>query len=278
MRELTAERIGDKVKELLLKAALCPGEDVLRAISESIKSERSPLGKNILESLLLNAEAAKETLLPYCQDTGMAVLFLEVGKDVHILGDLEGEINRGVREAYQEGYLRKSVLDPLSRVNTKDNTPGIIHYKIVPGDRVKISAAPKGFGSENMSVLKMLNPSDGLEGIKNLVLEAVKAAGGSACPPVVLGVGIGGSMEKCALLAKEQLFRELGSVNPDKELAMLEEELKSKINALGMGPMSLGGDTYCLAVHIAKYPTHIAALPVAVNFQCHAARHASEVI
>ena len=208
----------------------------------------------------------------------MAVVFVEIGQQVIIEASLEDAINEGVRRAYKEGYLRKSVLDPISRINTQDNTPAIIHYDIVPGELLKIFVAPKGFGSENMSRLAMLNPSDGIEGVKQFVLESVKKAGGSPCPPVILGVGIGGTFEKCALIAKKQLLREIGSINEDKQLAALEAELKESINALGIGALGFGGPNYCLEVHIAKYPTHIAGLPVAVNFQCHASRHAYAVL
>lgn len=278
MREITARQLGAAVERLFLQAALCPGEDCLDALRDALKTERSPHGKAILESLCENAEVAKKTGLPYCQDTGMALVFLEVGQDVHLTGAVEEEVTAGIRAAYEKGYFRKSVLDPITRVNTKDNTPGVIHYSLVPGDKVKITVAPKGFGSENMSVLKMLKPSDGLAGIKKMVLESVQNAGGSPCPPVVLGIGIGGTFELAALMAKRQLLREIGSKNEDPFLADLEGELKEKINALGMGPMSMGGDNYCMAVHIEKYPTHIAGLPVAINFQCNAARHAVEVL
>ena len=278
MKEISAKKISESVKELLLKAALCPGEDCLSAIECATKTEKSPHGKAILESLTENAKIAKKTGMPYCQDTGMAVIFLDVGQDVHIIDDLENEINAGVAAAYTEGFFRKSVLDPITRINTKDNTPAIIHYSIIPGDKIKITVAPKGFGSENMSVLKMLNPSDGIEGIKKLVIESVLTAGGSPCPPVVLGIGLGGDFEKCALMAKKQLLRDIGSKNPDSFLSELEKTLKDDINALGLGPMAMGGNNYCLAVHIDKYATHIAGLPVAINFQCHATRHASKEI
>ncbi|MEZ4358345.1 MAG: fumarate hydratase [Eubacteriales bacterium] len=278
MREISAAKIGKTVKQLFLKAALCPGEDCLSAIKYAAKTEKSPYGKAILDSLIKNADTAKETGMPYCQDTGMAVVFLDIGQDVHISGDIESAVNSGVAAAYEEGFFRKSVLDPITRVNTKDNTPAIIHYFIVPGDKIRVTVAPKGFGSENMSVLKMLNPSDGINGIKKLVTESVLSAGGSPCPPIVLGIGIGGDFEKCALMAKKQLLRDIGSKNPDSFLANLEQTLKDDINALGLGPMAMGGSNYCLAVHIDKYPTHIAGLPVAINFQCHASRHAFEEI
>ncbi len=278
MRRLEAQTIADAVGRLLLSAALCPGQDLLTALSHAEKAEKSPVGRKILKDLQENAKIARETGMAYCQDTGMAVVFLEVGQEVLISGELENEINRAVAAAYREGHYRCSVLDPLTRVNTGDNTPAVVHYRLVPGDRVKISVAPKGFGSENMSFLRMLNPSDGLEGIKNAVLEGALEAGGSPCPPVVLGVGIGGTMEKCALMAKHALLRELGSVNPDPALAAIETEMKDRLNALGLGPMAVGGSTYCLGVHVETYPTHIAGLPLAVNFQCHAYRHKSEVL
>ncbi len=275
MRNIEAAEITAAVKSLFLEACRMPGADVLDAIKNAYENETCAPAKEGLRQLLLNARIAKETHMPYCQDTGMAVVFIEIGQDVHISGSLEDAVNAGVREAYDTGYLRKSVLNPISRKNTNDNTPAVIHYDIVSGDGLKISAAPKGFGSENMSRIAMLKPSDGLSGIKSFVIESVKAAGGSPCPPVVIGVGIGGTFEKCALMAKKQLLREIGSVNPDPFLAGLEAELKNDINALGIGAMGFGGGSYCFAVHISAYPTHIAGLPVAVNFQCHAARHAS---
>lgn len=275
MRTIESAQISNAVKNLFLSACRMPGPDVISAINEAHERETCPPSKEGLRQLLLNAKIAEETLMPYCQDTGLAVVFLDIGQDVHINGALEAAVNEGVRAAYDEGYLRKSVLDPITRINTKDNTPAVIHYDIVPGDAVKITVAPKGFGSENMSKIAMLKPSDGLTGIKNFVIDSVKAAGGSPCPPVVLGIGIGGTFEMCALIAKKQLLRNIGSVNADPFLAELESTLKADINALKIGAMGFGGDHYCFAVHIGKYPTHIAGLPVAVNFQCHAARHAS---
>ena len=275
MRTIESADISNAVKNLFLSACRMPGPDVISAIGKAYESEACPPAKEGLRQLLLNAQIAEETLMPYCQDTGLAVVFLDIGQDVHISGSLEAAVNEGVRAAYSEGYLRKSVLDPITRLNTKDNTPAVIHCTLVPGDTVKIIAAPKGFGSENMSKIAMLKPSDGILGIKHFIIESVKAAGGSPCPPVVLGVGIGGTFEKCALMAKKQLLRDIGSVNPDPFLAELEATLKDEINALKIGAMGFGGNNYCFAVHIDKYPTHIAGLPVAVNFQCHAARHAS---
>jgi fumarate hydratase subunit alpha len=250
-----------------------PSLDALSAVKNAYKSEDCPPAKEALRQLIENARIAEGTGMPYCQDTGMAVVFVDLGQDVHIEGDINEAINEGVREAYEKGYFRKSVRDPFTGINTKDNTPAIIHYDIVPGDKIDITAAPKGFGSENMSRAAMLKPSDGIEGIKKFIIDCVKTAGGSPCPPVILGVGIGGNFESCALMAKKQLLREIGSENSDPILAELEESLKYQINALGIGAMGFGGKNYCLAVHIGKFPTHIAGLPVAVNFQCHASRH-----
>ncbi len=275
MRIIESKEITQVVGRLFLSACRMPGSDVINAIDAAYKSEDCPPAKEALRQLTLNAHIAQETQMPYCQDTGMAVVFIELGQDVHIEGSLEDAINEGVRQAYDEGYLRKSVLDPISRQNTLDNTPAVIHYDIISGDKLTITVAPKGFGSENMSKIAMLKPSDGLEGIKRFVIDSVKAAGGSPCPPVVLGIGIGGTFEKCALMAKKQLLRNIGSKNTDPFLAELEQKWLEEINALGIGAMGFGGSHYCFAVHIAKYPTHIAGLPVAVNFQCHAARHAS---
>ena len=278
MRTIEASDITNTVRDLFLSACRMPGRDVLDAIDKAYEQETCPPAKEALRQLKLNAQIAKETQMPYCQDTGMAVVFLEIGQDVHVSGALDAAVNKGVRQAYDQGYLRKSVLDPITRKNTGDNTPAVIHCDIVPGDKLTITVAPKGFGSENMSKIAMLKPSDGLEGIKQFIIDSVKAAGGSPCPPVVLGIGIGGTFEKCALMAKKQLLRDIGSVNPDAFLAELEDSLKDEINALGIGAMGFGGSNYCLAVHIAKYPTHIAGLPVAVNFQCHASRHASATL
>ncbi len=278
MRTIEASDITNTVRDLFLSACRMPGRDVLDAIDKAYEQETCPPAKEALRQLKLNAQIAKETQMPYCQDTGMAVVFLEIGQDLHVSGALDAAVNKGVRQAYEQGYLRKSVLDPITRKNTGDNTPAVIHCDIVPSDKLTITVAPKGFGSENMSKIAMLKPSDGLEGIKQFIIDSVKAAGGSPCPPVVLGIGIGGTFEKCALMAKKQLLRDIGSVNPDAFLAELEDSLKNEINALGIGAMGFGGSNYCFAVHIAKYPTHIAGLPVAVNFQCHASRHASATL
>ena len=237
-----------------------------------------PFGKEILSQLISNIEIAREKQMPACQDTGLAVVFADIGQDVHIEGDLFKAIEEGVRQGYKDGYLRASSVSPLTRQNPGDNTPPIVHYDIVPGDKLTLNIAPKGFGSENMSALKMLTPSSGIEGVKAFIIDTVKTAGANPCPPIVLGVGIGGTMEKAALIAKRQLLREIGSKNPDPYLAELEAELLSKINDLGIGPGGLGGDTTALAVFIDTYPTHIAGLPVAVNMQCHAARHKTVVL
>jgi fumarate hydratase subunit alpha len=255
-----------------------PGRDAIDAIQSAWAEETCPPAKEALRQLVENANVARQTGMPYCQDTGMAVVFIDLGQDLHIEGSLPDAIHAGVRQAYDQGFFRKSVKDPLTGINTEDNTPAVIHYNIVPGDQVRICVAPKGFGSENMSHIAMLKPSDGIKGIHQFILDSVRSADGSPCPPVVLGVGIGGTFELCALIAKKQLLRPIGSVNDDEVLAQMERELKDEINSLGIGALGFGGPHYCLAVHIAKYPTHIAGLPVAVNFQCHAARHASVIL
>lgn len=275
MRTIESNKIRQTVRDLFLDAGRMPGQDALDAVRAAHKQETCPPAKEALRQLIENAKISQQTNMPYCQDTGMAVVFVEIGQDVHVSGDLGEAIHSGVRDAYDQGYLRKSVLDPITRQNTQDNTPAVIHYDIVSGDRVRITAAPKGFGSENMSRIAMLKPSDGIDGIKKFVIDSVNQAGGSPCPPVVLGVGIGGTFERCALTAKKQLLRDIGSENDDTVLAEMEAELKQRINDLGIGAMGFGGSHYCLAVHIGKFPTHIAGLPVAVNFQCHASRHAS---
>jgi fumarate hydratase subunit alpha len=275
MRRINIETIIDKVREICIKANYELSSDVLNKLKESVASEESPVGRDILEKLILNAEIANNKRMPICQDTGMAVFFVEVGQDVIIEGgSLTEGINEGVRQGYREGYLRKSVVaDPLIRTNTNDNTPAIIHYNIVKGDKIRIYFAPKGFGSENMGALKMLKPSDGIEGVKKFVLDTVEKAGSNPCPPIVVGVGIGGTMEKACILAKKALLRNIGEFNPKPHIKKLETELLEKINGLGIGPQGLGGRTTALAVNIETYPTHIAGLPVAVNINCHAARH-----
>jgi fumarate hydratase subunit alpha len=274
MKIVDAKDITAAVRGAFLAACIAPGEDVARALCEAENEESSPSGRDILCQLIDNNNIAKDQDIPSCQDTGMAVIYLEIGQDVHILGDyVVDAANEGVRRAYADGYFRKSVLTPLSRVNTEDNTPAVVYTEIVPGSDVRIIAMPKGFGSENMSAIRMLKPSDGVAGVADFILETVQNAGGSPCPPVILGVGIGGTFDYAPYIAKKQLLREVGSVNPDPALAQMEKDLKDQINALGIGPMGMGGDTYCLAVHIAAFPTHLAGLPVAVNFCCHALRH-----
>ncbi len=274
MKIIQADQITAAVRKAFLAACIAPGQDVDCALRQAYQAESSPCGREILRQLLENNSIAKQENIPSCQDTGMAVVYLDIGQDVYIDGGfVEDAVNEGVRRAYADGYFRKSVLTAIGRENTRDNTPAIIHTKIVPGDGLKIIAMPKGFGSENMSAIKMLKPSDGREGIVNFIVEAAQNAGGCPCPPVVLGVGIGGTFEYAAYMAKRQLLRPLGSMNTEAQLAELEAELKHKINALGIGPMGLGGDTYCLAVHIDQYHTHLAGMPVAVNFCCHALRH-----
>ena len=280
MRTINVEEITKNVKEMCIEANHFLSKDMDCAMKNAASTEKSPLGKQILNQLQDNLQIAAEDMIPICQDTGMAVIFIEVGQEVHFEGGmLEDAINEGIRQGYVEGYLRKSVVkDPIIRENTKDNTPGIIHYKIVEGDQVKIKVAPKGFGSENMSRVFMLKPADGIEGVKDAVLTAVKDAGPNACPPMVVGVGIGGTFEKCALMAKEALTREVGSHSEIPYVKDLEEELLEKINKLGIGPGGLGGSTTALAVNINTYPTHIAGLPVAVNICCHVNRHAVRII
>ncbi|HGM1479401.1 TPA: fumarate hydratase [Clostridioides difficile] len=279
MRKIKSEQIIEQVKKLCIEASLYLGEDVLSCIKEKAKSEKSEVGKNILNILVENAEIAKEKNIPICQDTGMAVFFVEIGQEVLIEGDtLTDAINEGVRQGYEEGYLRKSVVSPINRVNTKDNTPAVIHYDMVKGDKIKIEFAAKGFGSENMSKMKMLKPSDGLEGIKKFIIDTVSEAGPNPCPPMVIGVGIGGTVDKCAQIAKKALFRELGEFNKDENIAKLESELLTAINKLGIGPQGLGGTTTALGLNIETFPTHIAGLPVVVNINCHASRHKKVVI
>lgn len=280
MRTINVEEITKNVKEMCIEANHFLSKDMDCAMKNAASTEKSPLGKQILNQLQDNLQLAAEDMIPICQDTGMAVIFIEVGQEVHFEGGmLEDAINEGIRQGYVEGYLRKSVVkDPIIRENTKDNTPGIIHYKIVEGDQVKIKVAPKGFGSENMSRVFMLKPADGIEGVKDAVLTAVKDAGPNACPPMVVGVGIGGTFEKCALMAKEALTREVGSHSEIPYVKDLEEELLEKINKLGIGPGGLGGSTTALAVNINTYPTHIAGLPVGINICCHVNRHVIRTI
>lgn len=280
IRTIRVEEITKNVKEMCIEANHFLSPDMAEAMKCAEKNEEAPLGKQILEQLQENLKIAGEDMIPICQDTGMAVVFLEIGQDVHLEGGaLEDAVNEGVRQGYVEGYLRKSVVgDPLIRENTKDNTPAVLHTRIVDGDQVKIKVAPKGFGSENMSRVFMLKPAEGIEGVKDAVLTAVKDAGPNACPPMVVGVGIGGTFEKCALMAKEALTREVGSHSEIEYVKELEEELLTKINSLGIGPGGLGGTTTALAVNINTYPTHIAGLPVAVNICCHVNRHVIRTI
>ena len=275
MRTIDVGIITDNIKEMCIEANHFLSKDMDMAMKEAAGSEEAPLGKQILEQLQENLRVAADDMIPICQDTGMAVIFLEAGQDVHFTGgSLEEAVNEGVRRGYTEGFLRKSVVgDPVIRENTKDNTPAVIHYSIVPGDKVTVKVAPKGFGSENMSRVFMLKPADGLDGVRDAVLTAVRDAGPNACPPMVVGVGRGGTFEKCALLSKEALTREVGSHADIPWASELEEELLHRINGLGIGPGGLGGTTTALAVHVNTYPTHIAGLPVAVNICCHVNRH-----
>lgn len=275
MRTINVDKITKNIKEMCIEANHYLSKDMKCAMDQAVSSEESPLGKQILNQLKENLRIAEEDMIPICQDTGMAVVFLDIGQDVHFEGgDLEDSIHEGVRQGYQEGFLRKSVVgDPIIRENTKDNTPAVIHYRIVPGDGVRITVAPKGFGSENMSRVFMLKPAEGIEGVKDAILTAVKDAGPNACPPMVVGVGIGGTFEKCALMAKEALTREIGVHSPIAWVHDLEEEMLRKINLLGIGPGGLGGTETALAVNVNTYPTHIAGLPVAINICCHVNRH-----
>ena len=274
MREIHTSQITAAVRDLAVSANTHLGQDVLEAFERSIDQEVSPTGKDILEKLIENARIAREEGIPICQDTGFAVVFIELGQEVHLVGgDLKEAINDGVRQGYQEGYLRKSICHPFTRKNTGDNTPAIIHVEMVPGDGLRLIVAPKGGGSENMSRVTMLTPAVGVQGVKDFVVQRVKESGANPCPPTIVGVGVGGTFEAAALIAKKALLRPLSSQNPDPELADLEGELLEQINGLGIGPQGLGGRITSLAVHVNMMPCHIASLPVAVNIQCHAARH-----
>ena len=275
IKPIHVDTLTQTIKEMCIKVNHYLSEDMTAAMKQAAETEKFPLGKQILNQLQENLAIAGEEMIPICQDTGMAVSFLEVGQDVHFEGgNVEEAVNEGVRQGYEEGFLRKSVVgDPIIRENTRDNTPAVIHYSIVPGDCVKITVAPKGFGSENMSRVFMLKPADGIEGVKRAILQSVKDAGPNACPPIVVGVGIGGTFEKCALLSKKALTREVGSHSSIPYVRELEEEMLSEINTLGIGPGGLGGSTTALAVNIETYATHIAGLPVAVNICCHVNRH-----
>lgn len=280
MRNISVHEITKNIKEMCIEANHFLSSDMKKVFEEAVTREEAPLGKQILNQLEENLKIAAEDMIPICQDTGMAVIFIKVGQDVHFEdGNLTNAVNEGVRKGYVEGYLRKSVVgDPIERVNTNDNTPAIIHYEIVEGDQVDITVAPKGFGSENMSRVFMLKPADGIEGIKEAILTAVRDAGPNACPPMVVGVGIGGTFEKCALMAKHALTRNLFEESPIEYVKELEREMLEKINGLGIGPGGLGGTVTALAVNIETYPTHIAGLPVAINICCHANRHVHRVI
>lgn len=280
MREVNVSIITDNIKEMCIEANHFLTDDMKNVFENAVKNEESALGKQVLGQLEENLKVAGEDMIPICQDTGMAVVFINVGQDVHLTGgDITEAINEGVRRGYVDGYLRKSVVrDPIYRENTKDNTPAVIHFNIVPGDKVDITVAPKGFGSENMSRVFMLKPADGIEGVKEAILTAVKDAGPNACPPMVVGVGIGGTFEKCAYLAKKALTRDLNEESPVEYVRDLEKEMLEKINKLGIGPGGLGGTQTALAINIETYPTHIAGLPVAVNICCHVNRHSHRVI
>ena len=280
MKTINVNEIIKTVKELSIEANYYLPNDVKEAIEEAEKNEKWPIANNILNKIIENSHIAAREKIPICQDTGMACVFVDIGQDVHIIGgNLEEAINEGVRQGYEEGFLRKSVVkDPIHRVNTNDNTPALIYYNMVPGDKVKITVAPKGFGSENMSRIAMLKPSDGLEGVKNFVLETVRMAGPNPCPPIVIGVGIGGSFDKAAYLAKKALIRPVNENNTDEFYSNLEKELLEEVNKIGIGPQGFGGKTTALALNIETYPTHIAGLPVAVNINCHATRHKERVL
>jgi fumarate hydratase subunit alpha len=280
MKEISTDAITDLTAKLCMDANYYLPNDIEKALSEYIEKEQSPIGKNVLESMIENAAIAREEKVPICQDTGVAVIFFELGMDVRITGgDLTDALNAGVRRGYEEGFLRKSVVrDPIDRVNSGDNTPAVIHYTVVLGDKIKITVAPKGFGSENMSALKMLTPSEGIDGVKNFVVNTVSVAGANPCPPIIVGVGVGGTMEKCAILSKQALLRPLGSANPNPFWKGVEEELFTRINALGIGPAGFGGRATVLGVHVETFATHIAGLPVAVNIGCHVTRHAEGIL
>jgi len=279
MREIAAQKITETVKKLCIEANCFLPQDVKNCIQRSHTEESWPQAKEILERIIENYEIADEKAQPICQDTGVACVFLKIGQDLHIDGNIAEAVNEGVRQGYTEGYLRKSVVrDPLDRVNTGDNTPAMLYYEIVPGDKLEITVAPKGFGSENMSQIKMLRPSDGLQGVKDFVKKVVEEAGPNPCPPIVVGVGIGGTFDKAAYLAKKALMRSVDVRNEKPFYAQLEQELLEEINALGIGPQGFGGKTTALAVNIEEYPTHIAGLPVAVNINCHVTRHKTEVL
>lgn len=279
MRVIEAKKIIDAVRKMCIEANFNLNNDMKNALSNGLEKEESPIGKQILTDLLKNAEIAKNKRVPMCQDTGMVVVFVEIGEEVHVQGNLKTAINEGIRQGYREGFLRKSIVsDPIIRENTKDNTPGVIHYDFVKGDQLKITIAPKGFGSENMGRLKMLKPSDGIEGIKAFILETVEIAGPNPCPPIVIGVGIGGTMDEVTKIAKKALMRPIDESSPVEYIANLEADVLKTVNDLGIGPQGLGGRITALGVNIETYPTHIAGLPVAVNINCHASRHLEVIL
>lgn len=280
MRNIEVSVIRDAIKEMFMEMNFKPAEDIKNALEEGLLKENSSLGKNILGMIAENLELAEKERIPMCQDTGMAVVFLEVGQQVALLGgDIDEAVQHGIRDAYEKGYLRKSVVDdPFIRNNTNDNTPGIVYYKITGGDKVRIRALAKGFGSENMSRIKMMKPTQGIKEVIDFVVESVLIAGSDSCPPIIVGVGIGGTMEKAAMLAKEALMRPISSKNPKAHIAAMEEEILKRINNLDIGPQGLGGDTTALGVNVEVYPTHIAGLPVAVNINCHVSRHSERII
>jgi len=281
MREINVELISDTVERLCIESNYYLPHDVKKSLEDALEKEESPLAKDIIGDIIKNQEIARKNNVPICQDTGLAVIFLELGQDVRLIGgDLNDAIDEGVRRGYKNGYLRKSAVDDpfIARKNTGDNTPAIIHTKIVPGDKIKLIFAPKGGGSENMSALAMLKPSDGVKGIKQFVLDTVEKAGPNPCPPIIVGIGVGGTIEKTTLIAKQAMLRKVGGRNPNPDIARIEEELLEEINKLGIGPQGFGGRITALAVHIETFPAHIASMPVAVNIQCHAARHQEAVI
>jgi fumarate hydratase subunit alpha len=279
VREIPTEEITSTIRRLCIEANTILGDDVIEAFSKGLKREESPVGKDIFRQLMENARIAAEEGIPLCQDTGLAVVFVEMGQDAHIVGgDLSDSINEGVRQGYRDGYLRASSLDPLMRENFGDNTPAIIHVELVPGDMLKLAVAPKGFGSENMSRVALFAPAIGIEGVKDYVVQTVLEAGPNACPPGIVGVGIGGTLEKAAIIAKKSLLRPIAQRHPNPEIAKLEQDFLETINKLGIGPQGLGGTVTALDVHIETYPTHIGSLPIAVNLQCHCARHKEALI
>lgn len=279
MREINTKEITKTVRRLCMEANTILEEDVIAAYERGLEKEESPVGKDGFRQLLENARIAREEGIALCQDTGLAVVFVEMGQDIHVIGgDLNEAINEGVRQGYRDGYLRSSSLDPLTRKNFGDNTPAIIHVEVVPGDRLKLTVAPKGFGSENMSRVTLFAPAAGIEGVKKFIVQRVEESGSNPCPPVIVGVGIGGTFEKAALIAKKSLLRSLGQRHPNPEIARLEEEVLEEINKLGIGPLGLGGRVTALDVHIETYPTHIASIPLAVNIQCHCGRHKEAVL